>query len=125
MFQLTITALAAIHVLLLVYHVAILVKVIPYDSVWGGRLKNDQEMRKHQGFAIIATTAFMLLVLFKAGWVELPVPPEVFPGVFWFMAVLYLLNGLGNISSKSKLERYFFAPLALVMGALALVLALS
>jgi hypothetical protein len=46
-----------------------MVKIIPYNITWGGRLKNDREMYVFETFSILVNGFFILILLFKAGYV--------------------------------------------------------
>jgi hypothetical protein len=58
--------LIGITVAALILHFLILLKIIPYDIAWGGRLQSDQEMYTFETFSIIISL-FSFMYLPKRG----------------------------------------------------------
>src|SRR4051812_11173489 len=85
--------------LLLILHLVILSKIIPYKLVWGGRLKSDKEMYRFEIFSIVINSLFVLVVLIQAGLLTIEVPRKLINYALWLMAVLFLLNTFGNAIS--------------------------
>jgi len=117
--------LLLLFALALVMHFCILLRVIPYDAVWGGRLKSVKDMYRFEFVSIlvlIILTSFMLIV---ANLIPYSIPKNIKIVGLYIMAVLFLLNTFGNIVSKNKFEKIFFMPLTLIAFALSLYLALN
>ncbi len=51
--------LIGIAVLAIFFHFLILLKIIPYDITWGGRLKSDEEMFVFETISIIVNLFFV------------------------------------------------------------------
>ena len=49
--------------LFLIWHFIILLKLIPYNLVWGGRLKSDKEMYRFEIFSILINALFVIVIL--------------------------------------------------------------
>lgn len=106
---------------ILVFHLLILVKIIPYDVTWGGRLKSDNEMYLFEGISI-AVNGILLLLLFLKGRIISQVKSSKFIDiVLWIYLVLFSLNTIGNLLAESTFEK-FFAILTLVFVFLLLVI---
>lgn len=105
------------------FHLLILFKVISYKIVWGGRLKSDREMYRFEAVSITVNLA--LLTVMYLWTIDQPWLSETFFTIcFWSMFGLFLLNTLGNLFSKSMLERLIFTPITAVLAACAFILAL-
>lgn len=111
--------------LFLLLHFTILIKIIPYNLIWGGRLKTDKEMYRFETFSIIINSLFVIVVLVQANYFTIDVPKKIITYILWLMAGLFLLNTLGNAISKNKLEQRLFTPVTILLAIFSLVLALS
>ena len=111
--------------LLLILHFIILLKIIPYNLVWGGRLKSDKEMYRFEIFSIIINSLFIIVVLAKANLFMIAIPKRIINYALWLMAGLFLLNTIGNAVSKNKLEQRVFTPITILLTIFSLILALS
>jgi len=121
----TFSALGLLSILLvfLLVHICVLLKIIPYNIVWGGRLKTDRQMFRFEIFSIILTLFFVAIVLSKMGVLEI-LPYKYLSHIFWIMSAMAGLNIVGNLSSLSKWERYIFTPLAMLNLIFCIILAL-
>jgi hypothetical protein len=111
--------------LFLLFHFIIILKIIPYNVVWGGRLKSDKEMYRFELVSIIVNSLFLIIVLVQANFLAINIPTKIITAALWLMTVLFLLNAVGNAMSKNKLEPRLFAPLTIIMALFSLILALS
>ena len=111
--------------LFLLLHFSILIKIIPYNLVWGGRLKSEKEMVRFEIFSILINSLFIIVILTQADFIKINIPNKIITYALWFMTGLFLLNTSGNAVSKNKIERLFFTPLTLFLFLFSLVLALS
>lgn len=108
---------------MLLFHLLILLKAIPYASVWGGRLKNDQEMYRFEIPSILINALFLGIALIKAELLGIQLPELVMQISLWIMAALFAFNTFGNLISKNRLEKMVFSPLTILLFAFSLILA--
>lgn len=111
--------------LFLVLHFIILLKLIPYNLVWGGRLKSDKEMYRFEIFSIVINSLFVMVILVQGNFLTIDIPKKIITSALWLMTGLFLLNTLGSITSKNKLEQRLFAPITILLTIFSLILALS
>lgn len=111
--------------LFLLLHFIILLKIIPYNLIWGGRLKSDTEMYRFEIFSILINALFIIVILVQAGFWMSNIPNKVITFALWLMTGLFLLNTLGNAISKNKIERLVFTPITILLAIFSLVLALT
>ena len=109
----------------ILFHIAILSQLIPYNIVWGGRLTSDTEMYQFELVSISLNIIFLLIGLIRVGVIGVKLHPRVLPIIFWLMAVLFLFNTLGNLVAESTLETLVFTPLTGALTIFCVVLALS
>jgi len=116
--------LLLIFSLFLVFHFLVLLKVIPYNIVWGGRLKSDREMYRFEIISILVNSIFLILILIQSGILTYEFPQRIMTIMLWFMSGLFLLNTLGNLMSKNRMEKIYFTPVTIILTVLTFLLAL-
>ncbi len=104
-----------IQSMVIVFHLWVIVGIIPFDKVWGGRLKSLSEMYKFEGLSILVNASFIGLVGMKVGIFRSLIKESVLDKVLWFIMLLFLLNTMGNLLAKTWMEKGF-AVLSLASG---------
>ena len=107
-----------INTIALLVHVLILLKIVPHDFVWGGRLKSEVHLIIFESISIVMQTLFISIIAVKAGY--------VFKGKFnrtvkvglWVLFGLMVLNTLGNLVSRSGLETMVMTPITCLLALL-------
>ncbi|MED0670377.1 hypothetical protein P4S95_09120 [Aneurinibacillus aneurinilyticus] len=115
----------AINAIAILMHVLILLKIVPYDFVWGGRLKSEADVIIFESISLVVQILFILIIAVKAGY--------VFKGKFkrtlnvgiWVMFGLMVFNTIGNLASNSGLETMVMTPLTSVLALLVFRLAIE
>ncbi|ASS49558.1 MAG: hypothetical protein CHH17_12620 [Candidatus Fluviicola riflensis] len=108
----------------LVFHVLILIGVIDYALVWGGRLKSEAQMLQFETVSLVLNFIFLVVICVRMNWIRINVPRIAVTVTLWLMAALFLLNTLGNLASLNSLETIIFTPVTLVLSVFCGVLAL-
>ncbi len=101
-----------------VFHLLILVGVIPYAIVWGGRLESASQMYVFEAVSLAINLGMMLVIGVKGGYVKPCLSHGVVRAILWVLVILFLLNTVGNLFSLSTLESIVFTPLTLVSALL-------
>jgi hypothetical protein len=109
----------------LVLHFLILLKFIPYNVVWGGRLKSDSEMYRFEMVSIVINLFFLFIILVQSSILTIGFPKKIITILLWFMTALFAFNTFGNIKSKSKIEQIYFTPITIVLTIFSIILALT
>ena len=111
--------------LFLVFHLLVLLKIIPYTIVWGGRIESDKAMYRFVTISTLMNAFFLFIVAVQSGIFMFEFPKMIMTLILWAMAVLFAFNTLGNIVSKNKLEQRLFTPVTVLLTLFSLVLALT
>jgi len=106
---------------LMVFHFLILLKVIPYDITWGGKLKSDGEMYVFESISIAINGILLLLLLLKGRFIGKVRSFKFINFILWVFLVLFSLNTIGNLLAETNFEK-FFAILTLAFVLLLLVI---
>ncbi len=122
--------MAAIGILIIltffvVLHGLILLGMVPFQVVWGGRLTEYSQMVTFESVSLSVNLLMIAVVLVQAGWVRLKIKARVLKGTLWGMAALFGFNTLGNALSSNVLEKSLFTPLTLLLCVGCSILALS
>lgn len=111
--------------ILLIFHFLILIQLIPFRSVWGGRLKSYKEMVRLETLSIFANFFFLFVILVQSQTIKIEFPTITLPILLWVMTTLFFFNTFGNILSKNQLERRLFAPITIILAFFSFILALT
>ena len=107
----------------LILHLCILLKIIPYNLVWGGRLQSDKEMIRFELVSIAVNLFFLFIVFIQSNLLKLDFPPLGITIALWVMTALFVLNTFGNALSKNKIEQRLFTPITILLVIFSAVLA--
>lgn len=117
------TGLLLILSVMVLFHVLVLTGIIPFEIVWGGRLKTHAQMLKFEAASIFINLVMLGIVSLKAGLLKAPVSPFFIRVSLWAMSALFLMNTLGNLASVNAFEKMVFTPLTLLLALFSLRLA--
>jgi hypothetical protein len=109
--------------LFLILHICVLLKFIPYNIVWGGRLKSDTEMYRFEAISILMNLFFLFVISVQSGFLVIGFPKIIMTVLLWAMTIMFLFNTFGNIMSKNKIEQRLFTPITIILTIFSLILA--
>ncbi len=118
-------ALLTIFSLTILFHILIIMGVIPFDIVWGGRLESREQMISFEITSIFLVIIMLATVAIYAGYLKIRINAMVIKAALWFMVVLFLINTIGNILSNNEMEKLIFTPVTLLLSLLCLRLAIE
>jgi hypothetical protein len=127
-----ISARAAANVLLAglgalaVFHVLMLLGVLPEEMAWGGRAGGSAgSLALLESVGLIVTVLFAAVIAAKAGYLGLQSAGRAVSIAMWVVFGYFVLNVVTNLASTSSLERAIFTPVTVVLALFALRLAVS
>lgn len=85
-------------------HLAILVKIIPYEVTWGGRLENDAEMYVFEVVSVLTNLFIAVLLLVKGKYLSSFIPIKVVNILLWAFLFIFGMNSLGNMFAETLFE---------------------
>ena len=101
----------------IIFHLCIIIKIIPYEITWGGRLQNDSEMYIFEIISIMINLFLGFVLLMNAGYIKPYFKQSLINIILWIFFILFVLNTIGNILAKTNFEKSF-AALTLVFSIL-------
>ncbi|MCX2740198.1 hypothetical protein [Pontibacter anaerobius] len=111
--------------LFVLFHLLILTGIVPFEAVWGGRLKDRSQMLSFESVSIIINLVMLAIVSINAGALKVSISNKVIKAALWVMFALFILNTAGNALSNNKLEKLLFTPVTMALALGSLVLARS
>ncbi len=90
-----------------IFHLFIIIKVIPYEITWGGRLQNDSEMYVFETISLAINLFLGLILLIKGNYIKQVIPLRVVDIILWVFFILFGLNTIGNIFAETNFEKLF------------------
>ncbi len=104
----------ALLCVVIIFHVLVLIQVIPYAIVWAGRMKSVEEMVVFEGLSIAVNVFLIVTLLMKGEYLKTNFPERFLNGIIWFFAILFAVNTIGNLFSKTVFELVVFTPLTFI-----------
>ena len=105
----SVKVLLGLIVAVIFFHTAVLLKLIPYDIAWGGRLQNDSEMYVFEVISIFINLILGALVMTKGRLVKSSISEKIIDVILWVFFALFILNTIGNLFAKTNFEKSFAA----------------
>lgn len=112
--------------LLFLFHVLVLLNVIPSDIVWGGQISGaPANLLMLETVALFVTALFILIVAAKTGYLQAGKLSGLVNIGLWLIFAYLLLNTLANLASGISFEKLIFAPVTIFLAFCALRLAME
>jgi hypothetical protein len=108
----------ALLTIITLFHTLVLIGIIPYTIVWAGKLSSIEEMYVFESISITINLFLAAVILQKFFYIEAVVKEPILDIVLWIFVVLFALNTVGNLFSKSTLELILGTSLTLVSAIL-------
>lgn len=94
-------------IVVIIFHLSIILKIIPYEITWGGRLKSDSEMYVFETISIVINLFLIWILLIKGNYIKQVIPIRVVNLILWIFLVIFGFNTIGNVFAKTNFEKSF------------------
>lgn len=112
--------------LLVIFHILVLLNVIPSSIIWGGQIEiESNEFIVLEIISLLLTLFFAVIIAGKLGYVRAGNFKRMINIGMWVVFVYLVLNTIGNLASGVAAENWFFAPITIVLAFFALRLAME
>lgn len=101
-----------------IFHILIMSKIIPYDIVWWGRLTNDAEMYRFESISLMLNVFIVILVATKWWFIKYFLPAKVVSLMLRWLFFILIGNTIANVFSESLFEAIFFTILTWLLALL-------
>jgi len=99
--------LTALLTVVVLFHLCLLVKLIPYSIAWGGRLENDTQMYVFETISILINVFLIIVLFLKMKIINHRFSDKFLNNILWVFLTIFLLNTIGNLFAKTNFEKYF------------------
>jgi hypothetical protein len=106
-FNISIKIFLGLLFLVILFHICIITKIIPYNIAWGGRLTNDTEMYVFETISILINIFLSWILLMKSNLLKFKFSDKTVQIILWIFFALFILNTIGNIFAKTNFEKFF------------------
>lgn len=106
-YKISIKILLSLLIAVILFHISIICKVVPYDIAWGGRLETDSAMYIFESISILIILFLGLVLLMKGNYVQFQFKNQTINIILWAFIAIFLLNTIGNIFAKTSFEKLF------------------
>lgn len=112
--------------LLAVFHVLVLLGVVPADAIWGGQINGaSANLLLLEIIALLVTGVFAVVVAVKLGYLKTGRFKRAADVGVWILFAYLVLNTIGNLASAASFEALIFAPITIALALCALRLAVE
>jgi len=91
----------------ILFHLSIILKIVPYDIAWGGRLTNDTEMYLFETISITILVFLCVILLVKGTYLKPIIPMKIVDIILWGFLIIFALNTIGNVLARTNFEKFF------------------
>lgn len=120
-----IKGLLTILFLFVIFHLLVMLRIIPFETVWGGRLKDQSQMLTFETVSMIINLIMLATVGIKAEFLKVNINRIIIQIALWIMFCLFLINTIGNFFSNNEFEKLLFTPLTFILSIFSLRIAIS
>ena len=117
-FNNTIKIFLGLLLAVILFHICIIIKIIPYNIAWGGRLQNDTEIYVFETISILLNIFLGSILLMKGNLIKYKFSAKVVNTILWVFFAIFILNTIGNLFAITTFEKLF----SILTGILALLL---
>jgi hypothetical protein len=96
-----------LQVVVMLFHLCIILKIIPYDITWGGRLNSDPEMYVFESISLVINLTLVVVLLIKGNYLKAVISLKIVNMILWVFLVLFALNTIGNVLAETNFEKCF------------------
>ena len=111
--------------LVLLFHLCIVVGIIPYSIVWGGKVESSDQICILETFSIATNLLIAMVVAVRIEIIKWNWPSWLVKKLLWLFATLFALNTVGNLFAENIIEMLVFTPITLLSSAMMIFMAVS
>ncbi|QHC85433.1 hypothetical protein AS589_11890 [Empedobacter brevis] len=105
--KIVIKSMLGLLFVVIIFHLCIITKIIPYEITWGGRLQNDSEMYIFEAISISINLFLVFVLLMKGEYIKFYFKQRFVNMILWIFLILFVLNTIGNSLAKTNFEKSF------------------
>lgn len=116
--SITFLILNIIFTITIIFHFLVLIGQIDFKYIWGGRLRNIEEMYVFETISIVLNMIFLFLIFLYKKIIKQNKSIKVLKCTFLIIGIVFFINTIGNIFAVNKLEMLIATPLTFILSIL-------
>lgn len=88
-----------------IFHVLILIQVIPFDFVWGGKVTSMDTIYILESIGFIVMLFLSVIMAMKLRWIPTIFSNQILRRILLFFAFFFLLNTFTNLLAETNEEK--------------------
>lgn len=109
----------------ILFHVLVVLNIVPAQVVWGGRIETRTQLYLFEGISLLLNLIFLGISLTAAGIFKISVSEKILRRSFYVMGIVFIVNTAGNIFSLNNFESTFFTGVTFILAFLSFVAAIK
>lgn len=105
--KISIKIILGVLLIVVIFHLCIIAKIIPYEMTWGGKLNSEQEMYVFECISIFIILFLGFVLLMKGGYIKSYFRQSVINIILWIFFIFFVFNTIGNMFAKTSFEKSF------------------
>lgn len=105
--KILINILLSLLIAVILFHLAVIIKAISYDILWGGRIQHDSAMYFFEVISILINLFLGLTLLMKGEYLKFRFKKKAIDVILWIFLAYFMLNTIGNLFAKTNFEKTF------------------
>lgn len=105
--QKAIVILMGMIISVLVFHILVLTKMVPYEMAWGGQLGNNAAMYTFESISVMINLFLGWVLLMKGNYLPFRFSERVINGILWIFFALFVVNTVANLFARTDIEKAF------------------
>lgn len=89
--------------LVIVFHILVLLQLIPFHIAWGGRLKTVEEMYVFESVSIAINLILIGILSLKMKEIK----SKIVNAVLWVFFAIFSVNTIANLFAETTYEKFF------------------
>jgi hypothetical protein len=90
--------------IVLIFHVGVIVEIIPYTIVWAGKIDSIDEMRVFEMISILINALLLVVLYIKSYNIKNNISNRTINFIIWVFVFLFAINTVGNLFARSFIE---------------------
>ncbi len=105
--QNSIQIMLGLILLVILFHLLIMIEVIPYEIAWGGRLQTDEQMYVFETISILINFFLLFILLMKGRYIKSWLKEKTLNIILGIFLILFIINTVGNLFAQTNFEKLF------------------
>ena len=115
----------AIIALLIIFHILVLLGVVPSNTVWGGQIADEATVMKHEIIRLLVSFIFLAIIIEKLNQHKITKFKKSSNVAFWFIYIYFIITSIAKLALAVTLEKLIFIPVTVILSVLLFRLAIE